>query len=1392
MKRRFCVDRSVVKNIVSSILLISFSFNIIQTQIVFAEPVGTNSTSLSPWTVTEIPHSQRDLIAALYKGSRQLWIANSDRYKTLLENHGADALLLPSGRYLISPEIADNTLLLIRAIIHEDYEVLMQREAMRNPARYQRLKATILSSDEIMMLYNDMLGGQGLPGSDNNVVFNDLIARAFELYLLIEKHIVHAGDELTEAERRFERLIRPFLLEQDSLGRYKNFSQTFFNEEKKTAVIRHMLDNGSIRLKRAQGFWLKKKPLSEKETKVVTAIGNLKLKKKLLRFDPIERNRIVDQIAVFADRIKKVLAENFAEYVARGITIENADDYEESKLDEWKWRYVDGVLSETPGLFSPKKYDAGAFSRYLTLVTLLAENRTLIDSQLKRTLVNSQLKEWEPYGEDIFLLERRMTVPYYGYKLDTTYVCANLRETDLLFLLKLAKTGKNSLKILEEMILVERFVSKKEFSKYSRLARVLGARGIDPRFIFPEDKWDDGVLHENGILNTQLSGDFTLNKPKILKKIKKWMTNKELNIENIDNIIGDIRSAVQRLNKLSKKSKLRKKIAPEIQVKHEELTKMIDPEGIEEVKGLLVLFAGIANAGEAGFIVDVFRHIEHADSIARRFVMSIHSKSISKEQDEGFKSTVLAALGSLVQNENSETKNYVVSLLKTVSSNSIEYPAYVRQGAVTALRKIGGEDAETAVRKAMEDPDMLFREVRIDGNASRESAVNDIVEEITWLMGEDRIKRDFPDLRENVGYIFDKNPKFIDFLQECPLRLFSVENKRKLDSVVLGDFRRYWFKIVGFIHYEMNSSGKYEETKRTIEIRSSDSPIDMSIMVELFANKYLLAAVIHHEFLHYIGILSEGEVLLKELNFLKSLIVEASTGLKKKDLKIFEKKLASAMGKIGITSIGNQLLIGPGVGFFAIFKKYMGKIFSEISKKGQSQQEQNAALKKLQKEMKEMLENADRQREKRKQTDIKFGLLETINEQILKLYGPDNIPEAEITKIAEGIITNWSAWITSRNLDIIEEQKLDPTKKMYEPLGAATKGKIRDLVWQSKNVKNILSKADFLAILKEEKSGLKKWGSYRKKGGTIAFANQLREEKLLRAPTFEELFAVGVKSPFDPLSGIGRFRHALRKIQSGTSANEEDTSLRTKLNFAIDPLRELVRATDLNSDFSRLSGIIQRNRKMVKMCLTVPIEVMRNSADMITALKKINAMGKLVSFKLTITGVEDQDVEMLKTLNTNSVKTALSFSENFTVDIITEAEIAERSALLGVKKEDALTRMRIIKDISLERIGYQVIPEGEYLAIVTEPTTEDKVEGILNALEAELQKNMSIKILIDNADVSANLFSFSAILNDWLENIQKGNASTVSMILPPIISSRDKVQQFRAALETSWNILHSV
>ena len=103
-----------------------------------------------------------------------------------------------------------------------------------------------------------------------------------------------------------------------------------------------------------------------------------------------------------------------------------------------------------------------------------------------------------------------------------------------------------------------------------------------------------------------------------------------------------------------------------------------------------------------------------------------------------------------------------------------------------------------------------------------------------------------------------------------------------------------------------------------------------------------------------------------------------------------------------------------------------------------------------------------------------------------------------------------------------------------------------------------------------------------------------------------------------------------------------------------------------------------------------------------------------------------------------------------------------------------------------------MIPEGEYLAIVTEPTTEDKVEGILNALDAELQKNRSIKILIDNADVSANLFSFSAILNDWLENIQKGNASTVSMILPPIISSRDKVQQFRAALETSWNILHSV
>jgi len=112
------------------VLVCLFGFNSIS----FAD-----GNSLSIWTAMERPEVKREAMATMYRQGRLIWIAQSDKYLNLLKNYNALALLLPSGRYLMAPETANNSLSLIRAATHEDYEVLMQREEELHKTRYQRV-----------------------------------------------------------------------------------------------------------------------------------------------------------------------------------------------------------------------------------------------------------------------------------------------------------------------------------------------------------------------------------------------------------------------------------------------------------------------------------------------------------------------------------------------------------------------------------------------------------------------------------------------------------------------------------------------------------------------------------------------------------------------------------------------------------------------------------------------------------------------------------------------------------------------------------------------------------------------------------------------------------------------------------------------------------------------------------------------------------------------------------------------------------------------------------------------------------------------------------------------------------------------------------------------------
>lgn len=209
-----------------------------------------DGNSLSTWTSMERPEVKREAMAAMYRQSRLIWTARSEKYLNLLRNYNALALLLPSGRYLMAPETASNNLSLIRAATHEDYEILMQREEKLRNTRYQRLLSYVLNNNEIMRLYRALSHYKKYEEQPDNIIFNDLIAKAFEILFLLEQKLIHPASELTENEKKFINLMQPVLKAKDIAGGYKNFPQLFFDINKRAGIIRNLQKDKNSRFYR--------------------------------------------------------------------------------------------------------------------------------------------------------------------------------------------------------------------------------------------------------------------------------------------------------------------------------------------------------------------------------------------------------------------------------------------------------------------------------------------------------------------------------------------------------------------------------------------------------------------------------------------------------------------------------------------------------------------------------------------------------------------------------------------------------------------------------------------------------------------------------------------------------------------------------------------------------------------------------------------------------------------------------------------------------------------------------------------------------------------------------------------------------------------------------------
>ena len=113
MKRANHSIKAVLRKVTALAIAGVFLSNTLLSGLSFAEPFPGQKSTLRPWTVMEQPGRKREITAHMYRESRLIWIANSQRYLDLLARYNALALLLPSGRYLMAPETAANDLSLM-------------------------------------------------------------------------------------------------------------------------------------------------------------------------------------------------------------------------------------------------------------------------------------------------------------------------------------------------------------------------------------------------------------------------------------------------------------------------------------------------------------------------------------------------------------------------------------------------------------------------------------------------------------------------------------------------------------------------------------------------------------------------------------------------------------------------------------------------------------------------------------------------------------------------------------------------------------------------------------------------------------------------------------------------------------------------------------------------------------------------------------------------------------------------------------------------------------------------------------------------------------------------------------------------------------------------------
>lgn len=170
-------------------------------------PFSRDAVALVPWLVSQSPPVKREIHTA-FEIRRILTrtpviYADSIEARRFLKDEHADAVLLSSGKYLVSAGTAKNDIRLLRILINLETKAFMQVLNRYDRYRYNGIKDLIFSSN-IFNIYNDLFPPDRKPDLSPELLINDIVAKIFEFKTLQAVNPdLFLKDQITSQEKEF-------------------------------------------------------------------------------------------------------------------------------------------------------------------------------------------------------------------------------------------------------------------------------------------------------------------------------------------------------------------------------------------------------------------------------------------------------------------------------------------------------------------------------------------------------------------------------------------------------------------------------------------------------------------------------------------------------------------------------------------------------------------------------------------------------------------------------------------------------------------------------------------------------------------------------------------------------------------------------------------------------------------------------------------------------------------------------------------------------------------------------------------------------------------------------------------------------------------------------------